>query len=146
MNRLGAFLYVLVLPLSASLLGCFCDDHLVITEEFENFCDDGQPCRWEATGPVSQVPTFHTGVYGVAIPAGTTLTSAESFGSRRTGVLVQCDETASIQFNGTPASPPSDTFVWLYATQTGPTTLTVTGSGQCIVDDAGFIDNCDDFE
>jgi hypothetical protein len=143
MNRLGALLFVLVLPISASLLGCYCDDELVITEEFENFCDDGEPCGWTASGPVTRVPTFHADVYGVAIPAGTTLTNSEAFGRQRNGILVQCDAGASVQFNGRTASAPTDSFGWFYSSLEGPTTIGVTGTGRCIVDDVGFIDECE---
>ena len=143
MNRLGTLLFFVVLPLSASLLGCFCDDQFVITEEFENFCDDGAPCAWDASGPVSQVSTYHAGAHGVAIPAGTTLSGAETFGFLRLGILVQCDEGASVQFNGRGGNAPSDRFTWLYSSEAGTTTISVTGSGQCIVDDIGYIDECD---
>ncbi len=142
MNRLGALLLVIVVPLSASLLGCYCDDDLVITEEFERFCD-GVPCGWTATGPVSQVPTFHDNVYGVAIPAGTTLTSGEAFGLRSPRILVRCDAGASLQLNGNAQSAPTDSFAWVSSSQTGNTAISVTGSGQCVVDDVGFIDFCD---
>lgn len=143
MNRLGALLFVLVLPLSASLVGCICDDELVITEEFENFCEDGAPCGWTASGPVSRASTYHPDVYGVAIPAGTTLTGAETFGFRRLGILVQCDETAMVEFNGRGSRTASDSFMWFYSSEGGPVTISVSGAGQCIVDDVGFIDECD---
>ncbi|MFK8001676.1 MAG: hypothetical protein AB8H86_18930 [Polyangiales bacterium] len=143
MNRLGALLFVLVLPLSASLVGCICNDELVITEEFENFCEDGAPCAWTATGPVSRASTYHPDVYGVAIPAGSTLTGAETFGFRRLGILVQCDEGATVEFNGRAANAPADSFGWLYSSQAGAVSISVSGSGQCIVDDVGFIDECE---
>ena len=142
MNRFGALLFVLVLPLSASLLGCFCED-FVLTEEFENFREDGVPCGWTATGPVSQVPTFHSNVFGVAVPAGTTLSSLENFGFRRPSVLVRCEAGASLLLNGSRTSAPSDSFEWVGTNSDANTTISVTGSGQCIVDDVGFTASCD---
>lgn len=141
MNRFGALLFVLVLPLSASLLGCFCEE-FVLTEEFENFCEDGVPCGWTATGPVTRVPTFHSNVFGVAIPAGTTLTSLEGFGTSRPSILVRCEEGASLTINGNRASAPSDSFEWLSSGSEANTTISVGGSGQCIVDDVGFLTSC----
>ncbi|MFT5354410.1 MAG: hypothetical protein ACI9KE_001615 [Polyangiales bacterium] len=140
MIRLGALLFAIVLPISATLTGCFCEE-FIITEEFENFCDDGVPCGWTATGPVTQVPTYHDNVFGVAVPAGTTLSSLEDFGSRRPGVLARCDAGASLVLNGETTTVPSDSFDWVFS-GSGATTITVTGTGQCVIDDIGFEDDC----
>lgn len=94
MIRVGVLFFVLAVPFGASLLGCGCDNS-IITEEFEDFCD-GVPCNWEANGPVSQVPTYHAEVHGVAIPAGSTLTALEDFGARPPRLLVRCDEGAAL--------------------------------------------------
>lgn len=139
MIRLGMLLFALAIPVGASLLGCGCND-IIITEEFEDFCGD-VPCNWEASGPVSQVATYHAEVHGVAIPAGSSLSALEAFGSRPPQLLVRCEEGAILEVNGDLKVTTRDSFSWIEGA-VGQTMIRVTGSGECIVDDVGLLESC----
>lgn len=141
MIRLGALLFGIVLPLSASFIGCIDCEDIILTEEFEDFCD-GVPCLWEASGPVAQVSTYHAEIHGVAIPADTTLSALEGFGNLTPRVLVRCDEGATIEINERSMSAPSDIFVWLNAPEREFMTIRVSGTGRCVVDDISSYPNC----